>query len=105
MIPPRPPRPETDPCSLRTTVPGKLVRYLVSDGDFIESGNAYAEIEVMKMILQLKTNISGTVSLKVARLSLGGGGHFLGGKRVDCIRDLTLFSVVFFGGRKKCSLI
>ncbi len=28
----------------------------------------YAEIEVMKMILQLKTNISGTVTLKVCRV-------------------------------------
>uniref|UniRef100_A0A7S1I8U2 Acetyl-CoA carboxylase n=1 Tax=Eutreptiella gymnastica TaxID=73025 RepID=A0A7S1I8U2_9EUGL len=65
---------DDDPCSLRTTVPGKLVRYLVNDGDFIESGHAYAEIEVMKMILQLKTNISGTVSIKgVAGTAVAAG--------------------------------
>ena len=40
------------------------------DGDFIESGHAYAEIEVMKMILQLKTTLSGTVTLKVCALCL-----------------------------------
>eukprot|EP00667_Euglena_gracilis_P000097 EG_transcript_97 len=68
---------DEDPCSLRTTVPGKLVRYLVSDGDFIESGMAYAEIEVMKMILQLKTNISGTVTLKAVAGTAVNAGKIL----------------------------
>jgi len=44
---------ESDPTQLRSPSPGKLVRFLVESGDHVKAGEAYAEIEVMKMIMSL----------------------------------------------------
>ena len=43
----------------RATSPGKLIRFLQEDGDHVDAGNPYAEIEVMKMITNLYTTQSG----------------------------------------------
>jgi acetyl-CoA carboxylase / biotin carboxylase 1 len=37
---------ENDPTQLRSPSPGKLVRYMINDGEHINSGEPYAEIEV-----------------------------------------------------------
>ncbi len=50
---------EQDPTQLRSPSPGKLVRYLIDSGDHVGSGEAYAEIEVMKMILPVTASESG----------------------------------------------
>ena len=50
---------EQDPTQLRSPSPGKLVRYLVDSGDHIDPGDAYAEIEVMKMIMSVTATESG----------------------------------------------
>jgi len=50
---------EQDPTQLRSPSPGKLVRYLIDSGDHVESGDAYAEIEVMKMIMAVTASESG----------------------------------------------
>ncbi|GAA6021680.1 hypothetical protein JCM10207_008111 [Rhodosporidiobolus poonsookiae] len=44
---------ENDPTQLRSPSPGKLVRYFIESGEHISKGQAYAEIEVMKMIMPL----------------------------------------------------
>ncbi|KAI5477007.1 hypothetical protein MNV49_006965 [Pseudohyphozyma bogoriensis] len=44
---------ENDPTQLRSPSPGKLVRYFIESGEHIAKGEAYAEIEVMKMIMPL----------------------------------------------------
>ncbi|KAH8116533.1 acetyl CoA carboxylase [Phellopilus nigrolimitatus] len=44
---------ENDPTQLRSPSPGKLIRFLVDSGDHIKAGEAYAEIEVMKMYMPL----------------------------------------------------
>ncbi|KAK3274777.1 hypothetical protein CYMTET_17053 [Cymbomonas tetramitiformis] len=44
---------DTDPTALQTVSAGKLVSYLVEDGDVVQPGQAYAEIEVMKTIVPL----------------------------------------------------
>lgn len=54
--------PDYDPTSLRTDVAGKLVKKLVPDGTSVNKGDAYAEIEVMKMIMPLKVEEAGTVT-------------------------------------------
>lgn len=54
---------ENDPTILRTPSTGKLVQYLVEDSQHIEAGQPYAEIEVMKMVMTLTAQESGTVSL------------------------------------------
>ena len=50
---------EQDPTQLRSPSPGKLVRYLVDSGDHIDAGEAYAEIEVMKMIMPVTASETG----------------------------------------------
>ncbi|CAJ1954778.1 unnamed protein product [Cylindrotheca closterium] len=53
--------PDYDPTSLRTDVAGKLVKKLVADGTHVKKGEAYAEIEVMKMFMPLKVEEAGIV--------------------------------------------
>jgi len=46
-------------CSYRTTSAGKLVNYCVEDGGHVFAGEVYAEIEVMKMVMELRVTESG----------------------------------------------
>lgn len=52
---------ENDPTILRSPSTGKLLQFLVEDGAHVYSGQAYAEIEVMKMVMTLTTQESGIV--------------------------------------------
>ncbi|POV99067.1 hypothetical protein PSTT_13983 [Puccinia striiformis] len=52
-------RARSDPTQLRSPSPGKLVRFLVESGDHIKAGEAYAEIEVMKMYMPLVASEDG----------------------------------------------
>uniref|UniRef100_A0A8C0ALK5 Acetyl-CoA carboxylase 1 n=1 Tax=Bos mutus grunniens TaxID=30521 RepID=A0A8C0ALK5_BOSMU len=52
---------ENDPTVLRSPSAGKLVKYTVADGEHVEAGGSYAEIEVMKMTTTLNVQESGRV--------------------------------------------
>jgi len=52
---------ENDPTLLRAPSAGKLLGYLVEDGGHVYTGQAYAEIEVMKMVMTLTTNECGCI--------------------------------------------
>lgn len=52
---------ENDPTVLRSPSAGKLTQYTVEDGEHVEAGNSYAEMEVMKMIMTLNVQESGRV--------------------------------------------
>ncbi|KAH0516969.1 Acetyl-CoA carboxylase 2 [Microtus ochrogaster] len=52
---------ENDPTVLRCPSAGKLTQYTVEDGDHVEAGSSYAEMEVMKMIMNLSVQDSGRV--------------------------------------------
>jgi acetyl-CoA carboxylase/biotin carboxylase 1 len=52
---------ENDPTILRSPSAGKLISFLIDDGGHVEKGQAYAEIEVMKMVMTLTASESGTV--------------------------------------------
>ncbi|KAF8540812.1 acetyl-CoA carboxylase [Trichophaea hybrida] len=52
---------ENDPTQLRTPSPGKLVKFLVENGDHVKKGQAFAEVEVMKMYMPLVTAEDGVV--------------------------------------------
>lgn len=52
---------ENDPSIIRTTSPGKLVRYLVGDGEHVDGGQEFVEVEVMKMYMTLCTQEAGTI--------------------------------------------
>ncbi|XP_039874960.1 acetyl-CoA carboxylase 2 isoform X7 [Simochromis diagramma] len=52
---------ENDPTVLRSPSAGKLLQYMVEDGDHIFAGETYAEIEVMKMVMTLTAQQSGCI--------------------------------------------
>ncbi|XP_066466005.1 acetyl-CoA carboxylase 2 isoform X2 [Tiliqua scincoides] len=52
---------ENDPTVLRSPSAGKLLQYTVDDGGHICVGHSYAEIEVMKMVVTLTVEESGTI--------------------------------------------
>ncbi|KAA0716748.1 Acetyl-CoA carboxylase 2 [Triplophysa tibetana] len=52
---------ERDPTVLRSPSAGKLLQYVVSDGAHVLAGQAYTEIEVMKMVMTLHVKQSGCV--------------------------------------------
>jgi acetyl-CoA carboxylase/biotin carboxylase 1 len=54
---------ENDPTQLRTPSPGKLVKYLVENGEHVSTGQAFAEVEVMKMCMPLIAQENGIVQL------------------------------------------
>jgi acetyl-CoA carboxylase/biotin carboxylase 1 len=53
--------PEYDPTKFSSTVAGKIARLLVEDGSHVNAGEAFVEIEVMKMYMPFKAQESGTV--------------------------------------------
>ncbi|XP_044762645.1 acetyl-CoA carboxylase isoform X3 [Coccinella septempunctata] len=53
---------ENDPTVLRSPSAGKLLGFLVEEGGHVDKGQAFAEIEVMKMVMTLTVNEAGTVS-------------------------------------------
>ncbi|XP_036953486.1 acetyl-CoA carboxylase isoform X2 [Acanthopagrus latus] len=52
---------ETDPTVLRSPSAGKLLQYIIEDGDHVCAGETYAEIEVMKMVMTLTVQQSGCI--------------------------------------------
>ncbi|KAI9033938.1 acetyl-CoA carboxylase [Phycomyces nitens] len=52
---------ESDPTQLRSPSPGKLVSLLLENGDHVKAGEAYAEIEVMKMYMPLVAGEDGHI--------------------------------------------
>lgn len=52
---------ENDPSLLRSPSAGKLLSFLVDDSGQVSKGQAYAEIEVMKMVMTLTAGESGRV--------------------------------------------
>ena len=52
-----------DPSLIRTLTPGKLMRFMVKDGEHVDAGTSIAEVEVMKMYMPLISNESGVVKL------------------------------------------
>lgn len=54
---------ENDPTQLRTPSPGKLVKFTLENGAHVKKGQAFAEVEVMKMYMPLIAAEDGTVNL------------------------------------------
>ncbi|XP_076277454.1 acetyl-CoA carboxylase isoform X2 [Lasioglossum baleicum] len=52
---------DNDPSLLRSPSAGKLVSFLVDDGGHVNAGQAYAEIEVMKMVMSVTASEAGSV--------------------------------------------
>ncbi|THZ98158.1 acetyl-CoA carboxylase acc1 [Aureobasidium pullulans] len=54
---------ENDPTQLRTPSPGKLVKFTIQNGEHVKKGQAFAEVEVMKMYMPLIAQEDGIVNL------------------------------------------
>lgn len=54
---------ENDPTQLRSPSPGKLVSFLVENGEHVKAGQTFAEVEVMKMYMPLVAQEDGIVQL------------------------------------------
>lgn len=66
-------------CSAVLQSPGKLVRQLVQDGEHVVEGQAFAEIEVMKMIQTLASPAAGVISFQVRpQLCCGAPARHIG---------------------------
>lgn len=52
---------DNDPSLLRSPSAGKLINFLVEDGGHVYAGQAYAEIEVMKMVMTVTAGEAGRV--------------------------------------------
>ncbi|CAI4050081.1 hypothetical protein SUVZ_13G3390 [Saccharomyces uvarum] len=73
---------ELNPTQMISPTPGKLMKYLVSNGDHISAGQPYAEIEIMKMQMPLVAKTNGIIEL------LGRPGSII--EAGDVIARLTL---------------
>lgn len=58
---------EADPSRVVALSPGKLVRQLVANGEHVEQGQAFAELEVMKMMMPLLSPAAGVINFQVRR--------------------------------------
>ena len=66
-----------DPSEFRTDVTGKVVRYLKENGEDIQAGETYVEIEAMKMIMPMKATESGKITNALSPGSVISGGDLL----------------------------
>ncbi|XP_055889242.1 acetyl-CoA carboxylase-like isoform X3 [Biomphalaria glabrata] len=52
---------DNDPTIMRSPSAGKLINYLVEDGGHVFAGDVFAEIEVMKMVMELRASENGCI--------------------------------------------
>ncbi|KAI5362011.1 Putative biotin/lipoyl attachment, biotin-binding, biotin carboxylase-like domain-containing protein [Septoria linicola] len=74
---------ENDPTQLRTPSPGKLVKYTIENGEHIKKGQAFAEVEVMKMYMPLIAQEDGIVNLMKQPGATLAAGDILGVLQLD----------------------
>ncbi|KAK3576974.1 hypothetical protein CHS0354_005975 [Potamilus streckersoni] len=74
---------QIDPTVLRAPSAGKLIRYLVEDGGHLFAENVYAEIEVMKMVLELSVSEPGCIHFVKRPGAVFGGGSVLAHFQLD----------------------
>lgn len=81
---------ENDPSILRSPSAGKLINFLIEDGGYVNKGQVYAEIEVMKMVMTLSSLEAGTVSFDRRPGAVLEAGMVIGHLELD---DPTLVTV------------
>mmetsp|Transcript_985 Transcript_985/g.1280 ORF Transcript_985/g.1280 Transcript_985/m.1280 type:complete len:2367 (-) Transcript_985:92-7192(-) len=86
-----------DPTCLRSDVAGKLVKKLKSEGAHVKKGEAYAEIEVMKMFMPLKVEESGTISWRQNEGAALQSGDLVAMVELDNLENVASVST-FAGG-------
>ena len=79
---------EADPSRLTALSPGKLVRWLVEDGAHVAADEAYAEIEVMKMLMPLLSPAAGAISFQLPEGAVLVAGDLLARLELDDAGDV-----------------
>ncbi|CAH1397030.1 unnamed protein product [Nezara viridula] len=74
---------ENDPSLLRSPSAGKLLSLIVEDGGHVGKGQAYAEIEVMKMVMTLTAAESGIITYTKRPGAVLDAGTLLGHLELD----------------------
>nr|XP_024218668.1 acetyl-CoA carboxylase 1 [Halyomorpha halys] len=74
---------ENDPSLLRSPSAGKLLSLIVEDGGHVGKGQAYAEIEVMKMVMTLTASESGIITYTKRPGAVLDAGTLLGHLELD----------------------
>lgn len=69
---------ERDPSQLRAPVSGKLARWLVPNGGYLSPATPYAEVEIMKLYIQLASEVSGYLSHVLTEGAIFAVGDTLG---------------------------
>jgi len=66
-----------DPSELRSEFNGKLVRYLVPDGESVGKDEPYVELEAMKMIMSVRADEAGKITQSLAPGAIVAPGQLL----------------------------
>ncbi|XP_021953724.1 acetyl-CoA carboxylase isoform X2 [Folsomia candida] len=80
---------ENDPTLLRSPSAGKLLGYLVEDGGHVYAGQAFAEIEVMKMVMTLTCSESGCIQYCKRPGAVLDGGALIARLELDDASKVT----------------
>ena len=87
-----------DLSELRSDFNGKVIRYLINEGGAVQKGQAYVELEAMKMIMPLKAGASGSVKHVKQPGSIVQAGELLARLQLDdpsSVPQLEPFQGVF----------
>jgi len=98
---------EYDPTQLRSSMPGKLVRFLVPEGAHVSKDKPYAEIEVMKMYISLTAPEDGLLRHAKPEGSIIEAGDLLATLSLDHperVQKAELFTGQFAGGESVASV-
>merc|ERR1719311_1058548 len=66
-----------DPSELRSEFNGKVVRYLVGDGEAVGKDEPYVELEAMKMIMSLRADEAGKIQQSLSPGAVVSPGQLL----------------------------
>ncbi|CAG9801571.1 unnamed protein product [Chironomus riparius] len=74
---------ENDPSLMRSPSAGKLINLLIEDGGYVNKGQPYAEIEVMKMVMTLTSQENGTITFVKRPGAVLEAGSLIGSLELD----------------------
>jgi len=80
---------EYDPSEIRTKAQGKMVTFLVEEGAHVDKGQAFGEIESMKLVITLKAQEAGMIRFHVAPGAILAAGQILATLDLDDKAGIT----------------
>merc|ERR1719389_386728 len=85
-----------DPSELRSEFNGKLVRYLVADGESVGKDEPYVELEAMKMIMSVRADEAGKIQQALSPGAIVAPGQLLA--NLDLADPSSVQTVKTFSG-------